>query len=54
MYYTLSDLHVNHRNVITTCLASPNLPVFSADVCEYAVSTDPATELENHTILRSP
>lgn len=54
IYYTLSDLHVNHRNVITTCLASPNLPVFSADVCEYAVSTDPATELVNHTILRSP
>lgn len=54
IYYTLSDLHENHRNVITTCLASPNLPVFSADVCEYAVSTDPATELVNHTILRSP
>lgn len=57
IYYTLSDLHVNHCNVIATCLASPNLPVFAADVCEYTVSTDPATELEttlsltNHSVL---
>lgn len=33
IYYTLSDLHTNHCNVITTCLASRNLPVFAADVC---------------------